>query len=63
VGNFRPIIFHKSIETTLALKKSQKLELEHKDKLLAFEFMPVVEFIYIDMNGRNITKIRKTEKN
>ena len=40
MGIFFPIIFHESIETTLDLKESQKMELEDRDKFFNFELMP-----------------------
>ena len=62
VGNSLPEIFHEAIETALTLKENQKLELEHGDKLFTFELMPVVESAYINIYGRDITKIRKAQK-
>jgi serine phosphatase RsbU (regulator of sigma subunit)/HAMP domain-containing protein len=62
VGNSLPVIFHESIETALSLKENQKLELGHGDKLFNFELMPVVESAYINIYGRDITKVRKAEK-
>jgi serine phosphatase RsbU (regulator of sigma subunit)/HAMP domain-containing protein len=62
VGNSLPVIFHESIETALALKENQKLELSHRDKLFTFELMPVIESGYINVYGRDITKIREAEK-
>ncbi len=62
VGNSLPVIFHESIETALSLKENQQLELGHGDKLFTFELMPVVESAYINIYGRDITKIRKAEK-
>ena len=62
VGNSLPEFFNESIETALASKENQKLELDHGNKLFTFELMPVVESAYINIYGRDITKIRKAEK-
>ena len=44
MGNFVPVIFHESIETTLDLKESQKMELKDRDKFLNFGLIPDFEF-------------------
>ena len=62
MGNFVPVIFHESIETTLAFKETQKLELEDRGKIFNFRLMPVVEFGYINIYRRDITNTRKAEK-
>ena len=62
VGNSLPVIFHESIETALALKENQKLELSHRENLFTFELMPVIESGYINIYGRDITKTREAEK-
>jgi hypothetical protein len=62
VGNFVPVVFHESIETTLDVKESQKLELEDRDKFFNFGFMPDFEFGYINIYGRDFTNTRKAEK-
>ena len=62
VGNSLPVVFHESIEAAFALKENQKLELSHRNNLFTFELMPVIESGYINIYGRDITKIRKAEK-
>jgi hypothetical protein len=62
VGNFVHVIFHESIETTLAFKETQKLELEDRGKIFNFRLMPVVEFGYINIYRRDITNTQKAEK-
>lgn len=61
-GNTLPDIFHNPINTALNLKKSQEIEVEHKDKIFTFELMPVIESNYINIYGRDITQRRKAEK-
>lgn len=62
VGSTLPDKFYESIETALSLKENQTLELEHKDKIFTFELMPVIESGYINIYGRDITKIREAEE-
>ncbi len=54
--------FEGSIESSLQSGRSQTLELNHEEAIFSFELMPVAESNYINIYGRDITKIREAEK-
>ena len=61
-GSTLPEIFYEPIKTALRLEENQEMEVEHKDKIFTFEFMPVIESNYINIYGRDITDRRKAEQ-
>ena len=62
MANLVHVIFHESIETTLDLKKRQKLELEDKNKIFNFELILDCKFGYINIFERDINNTQRAEK-
>jgi len=62
VGETVPVIFQQSIEASFGNGESQTLELEHGEKVFTFELMPIMESRYINIYGKDITKMREAEE-
>ena len=63
MGNLVHVIFHESIETTLALKESTETGVEGQGtRFSTLDLMLVVEFGYINIFGRRYHQYSKAEK-